>query len=165
MKTSLFPWRSALVFLIGLPLTSLAHADTYQANASRNWERIPIPGAMCGDGNEYALQVSRGDPNKIAFEFMGGGACWSFSTCFGPTPLTIIHELPVILGLGGFKSHSPAKSPVADYTMVYFPYCTGDVHIGDHVEITPTGLRFNITAERTLSLLSIFLRTTPTLIL
>lgn len=113
--------------------TALAALTFCSATAeAREWQKIAISGASCGDGKPYSVYLSRKDPSKIALELMGGGACWSFATCFGPSPLAWIHDLPVI-EKSGFVSDDPAKSPVADYTLVYFPYCTGDVHLGAHV--------------------------------
>ncbi|MBI3556470.1 MAG: hypothetical protein HY074_09425 [Deltaproteobacteria bacterium] len=103
------------------------------AHAQRQWTKIDIPGARCGDGSQYQVLLSPGDPRKIAFELMGGGACWSFATCFGPTPLAWLHRIPNVYEKDGFVSDDPARSPAADYTMIYFPYCTGDAHLGDHV--------------------------------
>jgi hypothetical protein len=112
---------------------ALSNPSAAQASSRRQWEKIPIPGAVCGDGLPYSIFVSRGDPRKIAVELMGGGACWDFATCIGPTPTTWIHPIPTVIESGGFVSTDPGESPVSDYTVVYLPYCTGDVHLGNHV--------------------------------
>lgn len=44
-----------------------------------------------------------------------------------------IHQLPFPIEPGGFLSEDPELNPLAEATLVYFPYCTGDVHIGTHV--------------------------------
>jgi hypothetical protein len=101
---------------------------------SRKFERLEIPGAQCGDGTPYSVFVSRGSSTQLAFNMMYGGACWDGFTCFA-TPLTWIHPFPIVLeqNLGGLLSSSPSQSPIADFSAVYFPYCTGDVHTGTHL--------------------------------
>lgn len=102
--------------------------------ASRTWEKYDVPGARCGDQKDYSVFVSRGtNPKKLAFDLMGGGACWNLSTCWGPTLMTWIHPLPRPFEISGFVSENPERSPAAESTIVYFPYCTGDVHLGSHV--------------------------------
>jgi hypothetical protein len=77
------------------------------ASASREWRKIEVPGAVCGDGQGYSIFVSPGNPRKIAFDVMGGGACWSASTCYA-LPDTWVHPLPKVLETGGFVSLDPA---------------------------------------------------------
>lgn len=96
---------------------------------SPHWRRIRVPGAVCGDGAPYSIFVRRGDPRKLLFHLMGGGACWSRSTCYGPTPLTYLHPLPYPFEPGGILSHEA----FADHTAIYLPYCTADVFAGRHV--------------------------------
>jgi hypothetical protein len=121
---------------------------------AREWEKVPVPGTHCGDGSGYSVFVSRKDPRRIAFDVMGGGACWSLSTCIGPTPLAWTHAIPLVLERDGFVSENPARSPVADHTIVYFPYCTGDVHLGAHVAEYRFGVKVHhvgrLNFERTL---------------
>ena len=54
-----------------------------QADA-RQWKKVMIPGAQCGSGAPYAVWIDKKSKSKLAIEFMGGGACWSAATCFGP---------------------------------------------------------------------------------
>ncbi|MGZ6309473.1 MAG: pectin acetylesterase-family hydrolase [Bdellovibrionota bacterium] len=103
------------------------------AGGGRAWKSIAIDGAFCGDGSAYHVFVSPGDPHRVAVDLMGGGACWSFDSCLGPDPHAWIHSVPRVLESGGLVSEDPEVSPVAGFTMVYFPYCTGDVHVGAHV--------------------------------
>lgn len=149
--------RLALVVLTLSSLSSVAAEP--QGLGARGWERIEIPGAVCGDGAPYSAFVSRGDPSKVAVTFMGGGACWNLSTCWGPTPLTWIHPLPFAYEiLGGFFSSSAKESPIAGHTLIHLPYCTGDVHIGHHTAEYALGVRVHhvgrTNVERTLAFLA-----------
>mgnify|MGYP001589018615 CR=1 FL=1 len=99
----------------------------------RAWEQLEIPGATCGDGSPYSVFVSAGDPDKLVLSFMGGGACWDEATCYGPLRLTWLGGVSNPRDrMGGIYSADRGKSAAADYTMVHFPYCTGDVHLGRH---------------------------------
>jgi len=100
--------------------------------AARSWEKVPIPDARCGDGSNYSVFLSLKDPKKITVDLMGGGACWGAATCYGPALTTWIHPLPTVLEQGGLVSDQPDESPLYDSSIVFFPYCTGDVHLGNH---------------------------------
>lgn len=96
---------------------------------ARDWARLPIPDAYCGDGLQYSVFVDIRDQNKWAFELMGGGACWSTTTCWGPNFRTWIHPVPEI---DNYSVLTADESPLSSHSMVYFPYCTGDVYAGTH---------------------------------
>ena len=88
---------SLLVFA-GIWTVGVARAGE-EARGSAGWERIPVPGARCGDGGEYSVFLKKGRREKVAFAFMGGGACWSESTCMGV-------EIRTLLPLGEIKAVS-----------------------------------------------------------
>lgn len=126
-------WRRILTLSLSFTFVlSTASAEVQIQKTRRSWEKINVPGAKCGDGSQYSVFVSRGDPEKVAFDFMGGGACWGFATCFGPSPKAWIHSIPIVLESSGIASLDPEDSPISDFTLVYLPYCTGDVHVGTH---------------------------------
>ncbi len=95
------------------------------------FERIVIPDARCGDGSEYGIYVRHGDPSKVLIHLQGGGACWSEGSCFGKVKFTRLSE-----NAGIFKNKYLGKhvgeSPFNDHTYVFLPYCTGDIHAGEH---------------------------------
>lgn len=105
----------------------------FLSSPKRKWERHTIEGAYCGSGLPYSVFISKGSSKKIAFYFMGGGACWNTKTCYGPTPMTILYPLPTVVEFSGLLSPKKEHSPIYDHTVVFFPYCTGDVHLGDHI--------------------------------
>jgi len=74
------------------------------------------------------------DPTKVMFYFEGGGACFTTETCdpngeptYSPTITQTTEGLSERRGL--FDTTN-SLNPLADYSIVYVPYCTGDVHIG-----------------------------------
>lgn len=112
-----------------------------QTALARNWDKIDIPGAICGDGLPYSVFVNKKANSKnLLVEFMGGGACWDFRTCFGVdlsginfrTWMHPIIEVP-------FYSYMTSDMwmwndhPFKEDSAIYLPYCTGDVFAADHV--------------------------------
>ena len=111
-------------------LSILFFSFSLHIQASSRWTLHKIPGAYCGDGSEYHVYVTKGHSRKVAVGFEGGGACWNYSTCFGPmklTSLSLSKSNPVNDGI-----LSP-ESPINDFMVLYIPYCTGDVHTGQHL--------------------------------
>jgi hypothetical protein len=88
------------------------------------------PECMCADGGPITFYERPADPTKVMLYFQGGGACFSAETCAfdGGTYAVDPGGAP---GAGGLFDATNPENPVADYSIVYVPYCTGDVHIGD----------------------------------
>ncbi len=98
---------------------------------------------QCSDGSEWNFYVREAaDPSaQVMVMFEGGGACWSAVTCLpeaGFYKQTVSDERDgydssALTEIGGvFDADNPAN-PLADYTVVFVPYCTGDVHLGNAV--------------------------------
>jgi hypothetical protein len=112
----------------GVPVTS--EADTIDVGG---WSAVAGgPECECSDGSPFEIWERRADPTRVVLYFEGGGACFSAETC-GPESDTFTKT--VELGLaprseGIFDADDP-RNPLAGHSMVYVPYCTGDVHLGD----------------------------------
>lgn len=112
-------------------------APTTEAALPAVGEWTSIPGGddcRCSDGSEFELWERKADPTKVVFFLQGGGACFSAETCGPETPsytrnLTI-GDPPDFDGI--FDETNP-ENPLAGHSIVYVPYCTGDVHLGDRV--------------------------------
>ena len=88
----------------------------------------------CSDGSEFVLFDRQADPTKVMFYFEGGGACFSAETCDpvnGTYTPTIEQTVDNLAERGGLFDSSNELNPLADYSIVYVPYCTGDVHLGN----------------------------------
>lgn len=92
----------------------------------------PVPA-----NTDFYFFVQKGNPNKILIGLDGGGACWDAATCIG-SPLTgnstytvSLDETPARLANaeGFFDARNP-ENPFHNYTKIFVPYCTGDVHWG-----------------------------------
>lgn len=99
---------------------------------AREWQNVPIPNSVCGDGSAYSVFISKGSSEKLLIEFMGGGACWSLMTCEGPDFHTWIHPIPEIPAYSTLTAES-VDHPWNRATVIFVPYCTGDVHAGHHI--------------------------------
>lgn len=97
----------------------------------------------CAGGTAFAFFVRRAsgpDANKVVIHFSGGGgACWSKTTCDPTTNAgtKIPQELLDSVDCQKFAPNGPlgyqweADNPAANYTQVWVPYCTQDLHFGD----------------------------------
>jgi Pectinacetylesterase len=103
------------------------------------WEKV-VPGGdcACADGSEFNYWVRDADPSNVVLFLEGGGACFDATTCaFTPQPSTtydwnISPDDDPALQRGIFD-FSRAENPFADYSFVYVPYCTGDIHLGNKI--------------------------------
>lgn len=99
------------------------------------WNTIPTDG-LCSSGTPYQFYAkpAAASDNLLVF-FNGGGACWFGEACdlaSEPnihTPLADMDENNPALSKGIFNFEE-SDNPFVDYSMVFIPYCTGDVHIG-----------------------------------
>ena len=95
------------------------------------WEEV-VPGGdcQCSDGSVFSFWARAADPAKVVVFLQGGGACFSAETCDPGNDLyrTAVTEGPNPEGVFDFEN---PRNPFADYSAVYVPYCTGDVHIGN----------------------------------
>ena len=95
-------------------------------------EFTPGGETTCSDGSEYKFFARPGDPRKLLVYLQGGGGCWSRETCdenITPSYNIRIGDFHPRNYNGIFDFENP-ENPFADYSIVFAPYCTGDVHIG-----------------------------------
>jgi hypothetical protein len=104
------------------------------------WEKV-VPGgdSKCADGSEFAFWVRTADPTKAVLFFEGGGACWDATTCAFTDEDSTTYDWNITGGddpvfRGGIFDLANPDNPVADYSSVYVPYCTGDVHLGNRTQ-------------------------------
>ena len=107
-------------------------------------ESVPGGDCRCADGSEFRLYTRATDPEKVMLYFQGGGACFSAETCTfeDGTYLPQVEFDPDEAPEGILDPGNPAN-PFADWSIVFVPYCTGDVHIGGNVHDYGDGLTVN----------------------
>jgi hypothetical protein len=120
---------------LGAPITGLAK------NA---WTWVDFPDARCDDGSTTGVGVSPGDDPSLSIFLDGGGACWSWLTCVLPrgTDRALAASGPFQKPQfeararsvpGSILDRATEANPFKAWTLVYVPYCTGDVHAGENV--------------------------------
>ena len=105
-------------------------------------------GPMCILGTPYSLFTKAKNPDNLLIFLQGGGACWQnfyFCNLFAedqeppPPPVGIWSDT------SDFNT-GPLENPLADYSVVYLPYCDGSVFTGDSDVLDPnlpSGIRFH----------------------
>ncbi|MCK6547608.1 pectinacetylesterase family protein [Myxococcota bacterium] len=104
------------------------------------WEWVDFPDAFCDDGTTTGIGVNTSTTSSNVLIFMnGGGACWDQLTCIflntaahGPFGAAQFAQLASGIGVGPFRRDDP-ENPFRDWSWVFVPYCTGDVHGGQNV--------------------------------
>ncbi|MEM7154155.1 MAG: pectin acetylesterase-family hydrolase [Myxococcota bacterium] len=101
------------------------------------WQWVDVEGTECIDGTPTGVGVRRGTGDGLVIYFEGGGGCFDAASCalfyatfanFDENAFNLL--VPTLLS-GGIFDDEDTDNPVADWSMVYVPYCTGDVHAGD----------------------------------
>ena len=115
--------------------TSTTAAPTTTADfTAATWQAVSAPSdCMCADGSPYTYWIRHADPTKVVFFLQGGGACFDAKTCAfdSNTYKTTVTDRddPSATPYGIFD-FTNARNPFADYSFVFVPYCTGDLHLG-----------------------------------
>ena len=63
--------------------------------------------------------------------FQGGGACWEWVSCSGMFDTDVTPS--EVTGYQGIFDQGNGSNPFREYAVLFIPYCTGDVHVGDAV--------------------------------
>jgi hypothetical protein len=97
-------------------------------------------GPLCIAGTPYSVFTKAKDPEKLLVFMQGGGACWqNFYFC---NILSEAQEPPAPpVGIWSDTSDfntGDLENPLADYSVVYMPYCDGSVFIGDRDVVDPS---------------------------
>jgi hypothetical protein len=137
--------RPSLPRLGALALAALVAACGGSSKSSQSvplltWTWVPIAGAVCNDNSPTGIGMEVGpgaSPNVLVF-LDGGGACWDYYTCWllrtatsGPFGQAQFEARIRSARPGSIFDREAPGNPFKDFTFVFIPYCTGDVHSGD----------------------------------
>jgi hypothetical protein len=118
------------IFLVVLLISG---ASVLPAFSQSGWTLVAPGGdSLCARGAPYAFFTRAANPEKLLIYFQGGGACWDAATC---DPSAGAFD-DVVLGdeinaySTGIFNFANGENPLADYSTVFVPYCTGDWHAG-----------------------------------
>ncbi|MEM9462952.1 MAG: hypothetical protein AAGF11_52915 [Myxococcota bacterium] len=134
--------------------------DVVDGGNNYNWQRVELPGTVCSDGSQYKFWT-HDDPGStdLLLLFEGGGACWDYESCSGAlgvlgaanpnglpddyiTQFKAQYVSPLVNGADPGIPFRPLNPIVTQgWDVVFMPYCTGDVHVGNNVAVyeDPTG--------------------------
>lgn len=119
-----------------------------------------------GSNPKYSYWFHKGASDGLVIFFNGGGACWNDQTCSKPRlegdratftgkdaeNAESVYKAELLPGDGparmsGIFDRSNPRNPVRDWSILFVPYCTGDVHSGSntaHYHYPDTGKTFTI---------------------
>ncbi len=122
------------------------------------WTYYEVEGAVCRSGKPAGYYFRKGNDNLVIF-LNGGGVCSDDFLC-AMNPADVDHSLPgetVVTATGGLISNmlvaqrqvppdegifaKDDRNPLKEWSMVYVPYCTGDVHGGTNPNASPGSLQ------------------------
>jgi hypothetical protein len=139
--------------------TPISRTEGTPIAGAAGWTWVPFADAFCTDAIEQpsgatrfgesttGLAISWGPETsaELVVFLQGGGACWDFFTCGGATDLVPKTASAGPFGPAEFARDIHDRYPrswvrrenlpdtLRDATVVFVPYCTGDVHAGDAV--------------------------------
>ncbi len=102
------------------------------------WTWVGFDSAVCMNGSATGIGVNLNpESTRVLIVLEGGGACFDTVSClgaanpdgYGETQFT--RDVSGVLRRG-ILDRSDAANPFADWSFVYVPYCTGDVHGGQN---------------------------------
>jgi hypothetical protein len=136
-----------------LPPTDGGPTGPITGLATEKWTWVPFPGSKCRDGSSTGIGVNYNPASdKVMIYLEGGGACFNFATCvLGANPASFSESDFESLATSsadyslnaGMLDRTKAANPVQDWSYVYVPYCSGDVHAGNN----PTATISSVTGE------------------
>lgn len=135
----------ALAACAGPAVGPPAGGDDPISAPAETWSWVPFPDSACGNGEATGLGVNlTGRSTDVVIWFQGGGACWDGYTCLY---LGLADHLLDGYGAADFAAEPElgaalfdrAAGPFRDASFVFVPYCTGDLHAGDSLQVYEYG--------------------------
>jgi len=96
------------------------------------WRYTEFPDTQCRDGSASGVGINLGSTPKVLIYLEGGNLCFNDQTCdFSPSSADV-SGLGNTVGVAGQFDRSRVENPFRDWSFVYIPYCTGDLHAGNN---------------------------------
>lgn len=137
LKTSSLIFLLTMTMVIALAQTAVIEDMPNRTELEEGWNTLyPGGDTICSYGTEYSFHVYPADSADVMIFFNGGGACWFSQSCSPASPTFIPfadldHNVPTARS-GIFDFDNP-ENPFVNYNIIFVPYCTGDVHLGNNV--------------------------------
>jgi hypothetical protein len=125
-----------------VPKPVMVNGRTYRPTCS---------GAPGTSTSTYSYYYRKGTVDGLVVFFNGGGACWDVATCSKPRlagdkaffsgkedqTMVGVYKAELLPGdgpvrMGGLLDRTNPQNPVRNWSMLFVPYCTGDVHSGSN---------------------------------
>jgi hypothetical protein len=135
-----FPGAVARSLVVAAFLTVACAKETPEtgeslAGLAAGWNKIPGPqGTGCSHDSTYAFYVKPGASDRLTIYFQGGGACWNNGTCGlsgQPTFDPAVDSTDAPGNFGGILDLANPANPLKDHSIVFVPYCTADIFLGN----------------------------------
>lgn len=104
------------------------------------WTWVGFPDSACDDGSPTGIGLNPGAGPDLVLLLHGGGACWDYLTCLllntarhGPFGQAQFDQLQITDVPGSILDRVLPGNPFRDASLVFVPYCTGDIHGGDNL--------------------------------
>ncbi len=136
-KLLLLMLTAAIVMLLTASVMAQDALPTWKDLPAGEWTMIPAGGeTICSDGSPYSFFARPADSqsDKLLIHFQGGGACWFGLICdlkSNPSYDPTVDASDTPANYDGIFNFQNEANPFGDYNMVFAPYCTGDVHVGN----------------------------------
>lgn len=150
---------SNVVFTISSPVATAfyrLHNGITAPNAivapPRTWTWVEFTNCFCMEGTTTGIGVDLDTNRSQLLIFLnGGGACWDYTTCYvlntavhGPFGQAQFTNVAPQLRQLWFFDRSSTNNPFKDYSYVFVPYCTGDLHAGSQVDFYKSNETFQV---------------------
>ncbi len=133
MRNLLFLFIVVFCFACEKEKAILEHPFVELESNAKSFHWYDLDGMYCRDGSPTGIGYRVGNPKKLAIYVNGGGACFNVETCAGNPKSFNVNDwngLTSEFGNRGIFDVNNSKNPLKDYSFVFIPYCTGDVHSG-----------------------------------
>jgi hypothetical protein len=113
------------------------------------WVWNDVPDATCGNGTQTGFAVSAGAGSDVLMFLEGGGFCYAGALCERlhiASYFTSGYDGQTFTSIYGGSGAGPStgifdrtlqNNPFKDATLIYVPYCTGDLHTGSTTQWFP----------------------------
>ena len=144
------PMLMALLVVFFLSLACDQEEETSFAGLELFKWNLVVPDnelALCGNGSPFKFFISPSNKSKnVMIYFQGGGACWDYESCSGqagirgaanadgiPDDFMDNGSTPAIMSPFVWREHPMDDYKTRDWTLIFIPYCTGDIFTGNKV--------------------------------
>lgn len=106
------------------------------------WTWVDFPDSLCMNNTPTGIAVNPSSTsNKVVIFLMGGNACFNLASCAITANTNGYASDKWNADADGIRTsqafdRSDPDNPLKDYSYVFVPYCTGDVHAGDRSDVT-----------------------------